>query len=123
MNVLLIGNQIVEVEAVAAILQREGLGVTTRSLDSLEAQHQLAHDIGHVVLILREHAVIPVGDKTRRVSKALTSGTGLLLCTAPMSAVHRKKLIQCGATEIVSPAGWEAAQVAERILAELILVG
>src|SRR5207237_3048096 len=121
--VLLIGTQVVEVEAVAAILRREGIGVATRSLDSLEAQHHFAQDTSHVVLILREHAVIPVGDKTRQVSKALPSGTAILLCTTPMSMVHRKKLSQCGATKIVSPAGWQAARVAERILAEFILVG
>lgn len=123
MDVILIGAESVEVEAVAASLLREGVRVTTQRLDTPKATLSFASDITLSMLIIPERAVIPVGDKTRQVSKALPTGTPLLLCTSQMSADDCEKLRQCGATSIVSPAAWSAPKIAERLLAELILKG
>lgn len=123
MNVVLIATESIEVEAVALSLRREGIRVTTQRFDTPKPNLSFAPDISQAVLILPERAVIPVGDKTRQVSKALPSGAALLLCTAQVSAGDRAKLRQCGATVIVSPAAWSAPKIAERILAELILAG
>jgi DNA-binding NtrC family response regulator len=123
MNVVVIGTEGVEVEAVADSLEREGIRVTTQRLDTPKTNLSFASDTSQAILILRERAVIPVGEKTRQISKALLSGASLLLCTAQMSTNDREMLRQCGATVIVSPAAWSAPKIAERILAELILAG
>jgi transcriptional regulator with GAF, ATPase, and Fis domain len=117
------GTEEFETEAVAAGLQREDIPATHQRLDVAEGNLTFRSDIDQVVLLLHERGVIPVGEKTREVSKALPAGAALLLCTPQMSTDDREKLLQCGAAGIVSPAQWSAPQIAERILGELILSG
>jgi transcriptional regulator with GAF, ATPase, and Fis domain len=123
MNVVVIGTEVAQIGAVAASLRSEGIRVTTQRLDNSIFHSSVASDVSHAVLILSERAVIPVGDKTRQVSKALPPSATLLLCTAQMSSADRETLRQCGTAAIISPSVWAVPQIVERILAELILAG
>jgi DNA-binding NtrC family response regulator len=106
---------------VADALRREGLQVLLVWLDDKLGELRLPEDILQGILIQLEQGVITLGEQTNRVRSALGEQRQMLLCCPHPTPADRLTLIDCGANNIVSPASWAAAHVAERVLAEVII--
>ncbi|HEX8503235.1 MAG TPA: sigma 54-interacting transcriptional regulator [Pyrinomonadaceae bacterium] len=106
---------------VATALRREGLRVSPVGLGEKVRAGGLPEDVAGAVLIQTEQGVIALGEQTSRVRAALGEGRPMLLCCPQPTPVDRETLIECGASDVVTPSSWAPQHVAERILAEFIL--
>lgn len=106
---------------VAEALRREGCRVLLVDLGEKLSGAALPDDVTEGVLIQTGQGVINIGEQTNRVRAVLEAGTWLLLCCPQPTPADRETLIECGASEVVTPASWAALHVAERIVAEIIL--
>lgn len=106
--------------AVATILSQEELQVITINLDVRFAAASVPAEVTQVILLQPEQGVETISEQVIRVRKALGLQRRLLVCCPQPPTSDRKSLFECGATEVVTPASWAAAQVAERVLAEII---
>jgi DNA-binding NtrC family response regulator len=108
---------------VADVLRREGLRVLLVGLGEQLSASALPEDVTEGVLIQTSQGVIVVGEQASRVRAALGEGRRMLLCCPQPTPVDRETLIECGASEVVTPSSWAAPHVAERLLAEFIIGG
>jgi DNA-binding NtrC family response regulator len=74
-------------------------------------------------LISPEQGAVSVGQRIVEVRRWLQNGTPLVACIPIPTQRDRETFEECGASAVISPGGWGLGQVAERILAELILAG
>ena len=74
-------------------------------------------------LIVSEQGVLSVGEQVSRVRDLVGPGARLILCTQQPTGGHRRTLMECGASEIISPQTWVPGHIAERLLSQLILEG
>ena len=111
--------------AVAQELQREGLTPKTY-YSSLQPNtpppSQLVSSPVNILLLPPTNEAA-VGEAIVLVRTWLGEGPVLLVCTTEKTAQHRKTLYACGATKLITPADWEAPDVAERVLGQLIIDG
>jgi DNA-binding NtrC family response regulator len=107
---------------VAEALRRDGLRVLLVGLgEKLGGDVGLPLEVAEGVLIQTGQGVITVGEQTSRVRAFLGSERRMLLCCPQPTPVDRETLLECGASNVVSPSSWATLHVAERIVAELIL--
>jgi DNA-binding NtrC family response regulator len=110
------------VAEVAEALRRDGLQVLLVGLgEKLGGTASLAPKITEGVLIQPGQGVITIGEQTSCVRAALGSERRMLLCCPQPTPADRETLIECGASNVVTPSSWAALHVAERVLAEVIL--
>lgn len=108
---------------VADALRREGLRVFPVGRGEKVRAGGWPEDLAEGVLIQTDQGVIAVGEQTSRVRAALGESRRLLLCCPQPTPIDRETLIECGASDVVTPSSWAPLHVAERILAEFILGG
>lgn len=108
-------------EVVVAALRREGRRVTLVGLDEQLGGLSLPEDVAEGALIQTVQGVISIGEQTSRVRALLGERRPLLLCCPQPTPADRKTLVECGASNVVTPSSWAALHVAERLLAELIV--
>jgi transcriptional regulator with GAF, ATPase, and Fis domain len=109
------------VAEVADILRREGRDVLIANLDGKLKEKSIPENVVQGVLIHLEQGVISIGEQTNRVRTILGEKTQMLLCCPQPTPGDRETLIECGANNIVTPSSWGSANIAERILAEIIV--
>jgi DNA-binding NtrC family response regulator len=75
------------------------------------------------VLILPVQGVLTVGEKVHQLRTAVGRGPHLSLCTEKPDTESESVLYRCGADSVITPAGWSAREVADRILGQLFELG
>lgn len=75
------------------------------------------------ILLTREQGIISLGEITAAVRERLAPDVLLTLCAPHPTAHDRQLLIDCGASEIITPHSWSSSHIAERILSQLIVEG
>ena len=105
---------------VAASLMDEGIDIRPFDLHSLRSTEPLGQDIKKAVLIVSRHGA---GEATALVSGLLTKERKLILCTRTPDNEGYDLLKELGAAAIITPRTWDAENISERILAQLILDG
>jgi DNA-binding NtrC family response regulator len=106
---------------VADALRREDRRVLLIELDKQFGGERLQEEITGGILIQTEQGVITIGEQTARVRALLGQQRAMLLCCPQPTPSDRETLIECGASNVVTPSSWAALHVAERILAEIII--
>lgn len=119
MNLALFASASAPLNDVAALLRSEGVEVSTFTLKT-GAQIPSLESMEKGVLIFREQGA---GPDTQRVSFLLGDERALLLCTRQIDDDGRQLLMDLGAAAVIAPRTWEAEDIAERILAQLIMDG
>lgn len=123
MSIAVFAHSHFQIDEVAAFLRRDGVDTLPIKLGQNSSIGRLGSAIKMCVLVISEQGVVFVGEHTSLVREAIGPELPLILCTPQVTLPDRKTLQECGASEIVSPSGWSAGHVAERILAELIRQG
>jgi DNA-binding NtrC family response regulator len=123
MSIALFVNAFLPIDEIASVLRRGGLDILSINLDSQLTAARIASDVAKAILVIPGQGVVSIGEQTALVRKLLGPEPFLILCTAEPTTIDRRLLIQCGASEIITPQAWSAGYVAERILGELILEG
>lgn len=123
MTELVCGPPDVDLEALVAVFRAHGVESVAYSLGADAHRMPVPHPVKRCFLISPEQGVVSVGERILRLRELVGNGTSLVVCTPRPTADGRAGLLQCGASDIVSPGGWTSRQLAERILAELILAG
>jgi len=119
-SLLLCGPPELEPAAVASLLAGYGLRVKTCIL-SYTGDQPVPAEVDEAVLMTRESGVVGIGETLSRLVERLPQSTVVTVC-APLSSPGDRRLIEeCGAQTVVEPPDWQAASVADRILAELIV--
>lgn len=123
MSVALLASNQVPLEGIAGVLRREGLDVLALSTDGRLGRDTLPDPVGKIVLILPQQGVIDTGEQTAAVRDAIGERLRLIVCTSQLAKADREVLLDCGASEVITPQQWATGHVAERVLAQLILEG
>ena len=123
MTQLLCGLQDFDTTVLAALLDKDGVEARACTLAAGEDRVPLPASVTRCFLISPEQGVISVGERVARLRERLHNGIPLVVCTPRPTLETRRTLLASGASEVISPEGWTSRQVAERILAELTLVG
>jgi DNA-binding NtrC family response regulator len=105
----------------AKALRGEGLSVHTAGIGA-EAQ-PLPARFDEAVLIFPEQGVVSSGELAVRVRETIGGNRRLILCAPPVSPSDRGLLMECGADDVIAPRSSSPLDVAERILAEMIVAG
>jgi DNA-binding NtrC family response regulator len=106
------------IDEVTARLRDNGFDLITHKLTpALKA----VGEIEKAVLIYPGQGIVAIGEQTTIVRNLIGDKPRLILCVPQPSPSDRDLLEKCGASTIISPLPWSASNVAERILAELIL--
>ena len=123
MSVALFASSQVPLESIAGVLRRAGLDVLTLSTDGPPGRKAVPDSVEKVVLILQQQGVVDTGEQTATVREAIGAGRRLIVCAPQPTKADREVLLDCGASEIITPQLRAAGHVAERVLAQLILEG
>jgi DNA-binding NtrC family response regulator len=107
--------------AVAEALGREGRTAISIEFDPQPGNIHVPEDVVQGVLIQMEQGVVTLGEQANRARAVLGEERQLLLCCPQPTPADRQTLIECGADNVATPASWASVDVAERILAEIIL--
>lgn len=113
----------IPIEPLAAALKREEVVSTPFVLVPGSLVSVGKTPISIAVLVDREPGVVGVGERTNRIRQSLPEKTPLVVCTNRHTNADRSVLLKCGATDLISPAGWNVELVAERVLGELFIRG
>ena len=106
---------------VTLLLRREATDVSAISIEpNIFTDKNLYKKFQKAVLIFSQHGV---GELTERVRSLLEGKQHLTLCIPRPTTTDRNFLLGCGASDVITPSSWDANQVAERILAQLIFDG
>lgn len=94
------------------------------STDPAHAASDLeARSVETCFLISQEPGFLAFGERLGRLRERVDGSVSLIACAPRPTAADRELLHECGAAGVITPEGWRPDQVAERILAELILAG
>ncbi|HEX8251340.1 MAG TPA: sigma 54-interacting transcriptional regulator [Pyrinomonadaceae bacterium] len=120
MSIALLGTEIIFLPEVARLLKSEEVKVYHSVLEDL-LKNKIADDVESVFLIVPKHGT---GELISFARKWIGKERKLILC-APQSYMNSSWLLkEMGANEIITPRSWKKAEdIAERILAQLILDG
>lgn len=108
---------------IAAALRREGLKVPFFVLESELSGEALPGPLSKGILVTNEQGVVSVGEQTERVREIIGEDAQLILCAPQPTNPDRKLLMECGASEIISPRSWAVEHICERVLGQLIADG
>lgn len=118
MTVAIFASDLNLLEDVTLLLRREAADVSAVSIEpGIFNDKNLFKKFRKAVLIFSQHGV---GELTERVYSILEGEQYLTLCIPRPATADRKFLLDCGASDIITPKTWDAIHVAERILAQLI---
>lgn len=120
MSIALFAQSPIPIDEVALALRRGGLHVKAFRLDEGEPENSLPTTTQMAAFVAQGQEIIAAGAGIASIRKLLPPQTPLLLCAPQFHESDRQTLYACGATMIVTPSAWRPAQIAERIMAELI---
>jgi len=123
MSIVLFSSNESLLKDVAVSLKDEGTVAESVILSTQPSASGVPKSIEQAVLITDEGGVVNAGEEIEQVRDLIGKSPRLLLCAPPSASSDRDLLKTCGATEIVSPRSWNAADVSERVFSEIIFNG
>lgn len=120
MSITLLASDTILLEELSTILKDEGTDVSAISLNGDFFAGKKSLDRRIYFLIVDDQELVTISETTNRVRKRLQDDQTLVLCIP--TPVERSALLEMGADEIITPASMSAPFIAERILAQLILL-
>ena len=111
----------VDLRAVAAVLDHYALSSVPVLLKDLNGR--LPATARRAVLILPRQDMVAVGERVSRVRSYIGEHLSCIVVCTQLRPADRREILACGASELVTPAIWRSASIAERILGELIALG
>ncbi len=108
-------------QAIASVLRAEGIDIVSCSVRPAGSHGDMPAKLDAAVLAVQTQGFVAIGEMTDVVRRAIGRLPRLFVCAPKVSALNRRKLKTCGASDVATPRNWEPDAVAERILAELIL--
>jgi two-component system response regulator HydG len=123
MSIVLFSSNESLLKDVAVSLKHEGTVVDSVLLTAHPVAAGVPKSIEQAVLITEEGGVVNAGEESEQVRDLIGKSPPLVLCAPPSSLSDHDLLKACGATEIISPRSWKAADVSERVLSQLISNG
>jgi two-component system, NtrC family, response regulator AtoC len=111
------------IDDVAGILRRDGVDAYSVGFHVGSPCADSSLPTRKAVLIEREQGCVSVGERITLLREAIGPEIPIVLCTPLVTLADRRTLVGCGASEVISPIDWHPANVAERILGEIILEG
>jgi DNA-binding NtrC family response regulator len=115
MSIALFNSPEIQLKGIADALRDDGLDIAVSPVDA-----PANPGISKGVLVVPKHGAGELTDMTRR---ALGPNRELILCALQPDNDDRRLLTSLGATRIITPRTWSAEDIAERVLAQLILDG
>lgn len=122
MKVVVIASGAVDGAAVARELSLSGPDVSFVPVSD-HGPAQLPPGAERAVLAYDEVGMVDIGERVEQVRELLDPSVPLLVCCRQLTLNDRRTILKCGASNVVTPRGWNAKEVAERVLGELILTG
>jgi DNA-binding NtrC family response regulator len=118
MAVALFSSQTVFLSDVVNILRQEGICVSDYSLKNSEMPMKLSDEVNQIFLIFEEHGVAEIVDNIRN---KFGKDRKVTLCCHHQSNANYELLSNIGVNEFITPKLWSSDNIAERILAYLIV--
>ncbi len=123
MTIALFASDKLPLTAIEVALRREGAGVSSYTLTSRLSARDIQQPITKGILATNESSILSIGEQTEQVRALLGEGPPLCVCAPQISNADRETLLECGASEVVTPQSWSPAHICERVLGEIILGG
>jgi transcriptional regulator with GAF, ATPase, and Fis domain len=118
MTILLWAPPEVDMATITTVLERYALGSIPFRPDSPEAEVPGGAELA--VLIVPQQGVVVVGERVSQVRSRLGEGLFLLVICPQLKPADRKLVLECGASNLITPSSWQDVTIAERLLAEMI---
>lgn len=123
MTIALFAPDKIPLSAIATTLRRAGSDVSPFVLTPNLGRHDITPKIVKGILITNEGGLIEIGEQTEQARDLLGEGPPLILCAPQPTTADRGVLMECGASDIITPQSWNTEHVSERVLGQLILSG
>lgn len=104
-------------------LKKEGAEVSPIVLTSQLRDKSNFLNICQAFFVCSERSISIVGERTKQVRDLIGESAVLTVCATAISSEHRKSLIACGATRIVTPQTFATSHIVERLLSQVIFDG
>ena len=104
-------------------LKKEGAEVSPIVLTSQLRDKSTFSNIHQAFFVCSERSISIVGERTKQVRDLIGESAVLTVCATAISSEHRKSLIACGATRIVTPQTFATSHIVERLLSQVIFDG
>lgn len=96
------------------------VAIVTVGLNELHLRVEPAQ---RVFAVSSDPGIVQLGERLHRLRQSLNETVSLFACTPRPTASDRELLLECGASQVITPEDWRPEQVADRIVAELVLAG
>jgi len=123
MTIALFASEKLPLSAIVTALRRDGGNVSHFVLTSQFSSRDISPKITKAILITNESGLINIGEQTEQVRDLVGEGLPLVLCAPQPTTADREMLVQCGASDIITPQSWSTEHVVERVLGQMILNG
>lgn len=123
MTIALFASDRIPLSAIATNLRRAGSDVSPFDLIPTLSRQDITPLIAKGVLITSEGGLIEIGEQTEQVRDLIGERLPLILCSPRSTTADREVLMECGASDVITPQSWNAEHVSERVLGQLILNG
>src|SRR5438270_307498 len=123
MTIALFASDRIPLSAIATNLRRAGGDVSPFDLIPTLRHQDITPLIAKGLLIMSEGGLIEIGEQTEQVRDLIGERLPLILCSPRSTTADREVLMECGASDVITPQSWNAEHVSERVLGQLILNG
>src|SRR5438105_7070138 len=123
MTIALFASDKMPLSAIATTLCRASGNVSPFVLTSHLSRRDIIPKINKGVLITNEGGIIDIGEQTEQVRDLIGEGVPLILCAPQPTTADREMLMECGASDIITPQSWNTEHIVERVLGQMILSG
>jgi two-component system response regulator HydG len=110
-------------EGTAAARELSRAGQECKFLTEPNRSTTLFDAVDRAILIHSTIGVLQLGERVEEVRQMVGSRVPLLVCSQQLTPADHRTIVKCGASATVTPRGWSAGEIAERILGECILAG
>jgi DNA-binding NtrC family response regulator len=118
MTILLSAPPEVDLPTITTVLDRYALGSVPFRPELPEAKVPDGAELA--VLVVPQQGVVLVGERVSQVRSRLGEGLFLLVVCPQLKPSDRKLVLECGASNLITPSSWQGMAIAERLLAEMI---
>ncbi len=123
MTIALFASDKLSLPGIEAVLRREEVSVSSFILTPHLIKLNIEQPLTNGVLVTNENGIVNIGELTEQVRDLIGDELPLVVCGPPFTISDQESLLECGASEIVTPQSWNVEHVGERVLSQIILRG
>jgi transcriptional regulator with GAF, ATPase, and Fis domain len=113
----------VDLGTIARLIEGHEVAVCTEAWKATSLPRPRPSGVTKYFLISSTPGVMSLGEHVSMVREEISEEVPLVVCGPRPTVADREVLRRCGATDVITPADWRPVAVADRVLAELALMG